>query len=75
MGNGMRGGVEPGNRGRLTVPEGDSAFGQIVRGHLEGDFIAGQDANPVAAQPAREMRENHPFVLELHAEQTAGKLL
>ncbi len=51
----------------LAVPEGDSTFGQIVRGHLEGDFVAGEDANAVAAEPTRQMGENDPFMLKLNA--------
>ena len=58
----------------LPVTERDTPFGQIVRRQFHGDFIARQDADAIAAQPAGQVSQNNPFVLELHAKQTAGKL-
>ena len=57
------------------MPEGDAAFGEIVRGKFEGDFVAGQNANAIAAEPAREVGQDKPFVLKLHTEFTAGEFL
>lgn len=57
------------------MPKGDSAFGEIVGGKFEGDFVARQNANAIAAEPAREMRQDEAFVLKLHTEFTAGELL
>src|SRR5712671_5921514 len=57
------------------MTEGDPAFGQIVRREFQRDFIARQNANTIPPETAREVRQNHPFMLELDAEQTAGKFL
>ena len=56
------------------MTEGDPAFGQIVGGKFERDFVARKHPDSVAAQPACEMREHYPFVFQLNAEKTAGKL-
>jgi len=34
------------------MAEGYTAFGQVVGRHFQGDFIAGKDANAVAAETA-----------------------
>jgi hypothetical protein len=57
----------------LAMPESDAALGEIVGGQLHGDSVAGQDANAVAAETPRQVREHHSVVIELHAEQAAGK--
>jgi len=57
------------------VPEGNSAFGQIVGGKLKRYFIASQDADAVPAKAAREMRKHHSLMLQLDAEKTTGELL
>jgi len=57
------------------MAEGDTALGEVVRGKLEGDFIACQNANAVAAEAAGEMGQDEPFVLKLHTEFTAGEFL
>src|SRR6185312_4064237 len=59
--------------GPSAVPECDPAFGQIVGGKFEGDFVARQNANAIAPQAPGEMRENDPVMFQLHAEETAGK--
>jgi hypothetical protein len=59
----------------LAMTESDSTFGQIVGGEFEGDFVAGQNANAISAEPAREVGQDKPFVLKLDAEFTAGKFL
>jgi len=65
--------IVDGPGGGLAVPERDTAFGQIVRRQFHGDFIASEDTDAIAAQPAGQVSQNDPFVLELHAEQPAGK--
>jgi hypothetical protein len=55
------------------MTESDTAFGEVVGGEFEGNFIARQNANAVAAEAACEMRQNEPFMLKLHAELAAGK--
>ena len=52
----------------LTVPEGDTAFGQIVRGKFHGDPIAGKNPDTVAAQTARQMGQYYLFMFQLYAE-------
>jgi hypothetical protein len=63
-----------GTAGGLSMTECDSAFGEIVRGEFQSDFIARQDADAITAEPARQMCQYYPLVFQLHAEQTAGKL-
>src|ERR1700737_4949174 len=60
--------------GTLSMAEGDSAFSEIVGREFQCDFIARQNANAIATQSARQMRQNDPFMFKLHAEQTAGEL-
>ena len=57
------------------MPESNAAFREIVRGKFEGDFVAGQDADAIAAETTCEVGEDETFVLELHAEFTAGEFL
>src|SRR4029077_8749565 len=59
----------------LSVAEGDPPLGQIVGGKLEGDAVAGQHADAVSPQAARQVRQNYAVVIQLHAEQTTGELL
>ena len=58
-----------------AVTESNAALGEIVRGEFEGDFVARQNANAVAAESACKVRQDKPFVLELHTEFTAGEFL
>jgi hypothetical protein len=60
---------------RLSVAEGDAALGEIVGGKLEGDFIAGEDADAVAAEAACEVGQDDAVMFEFDAEEAAGKLL
>src|SRR5262245_53671829 len=46
----------------------DAALGQIVRRHLDGDLVAGKDANVVLAHLSRDMRSDNVTGLELHPE-------
>jgi len=57
------------------MPEGDSALGEIVGGKFEGDFIARQDADAIAAKPACKVGQDEPLVFELDTEFTAGEFL
>lgn len=52
----------------------DAAFGEIVGREFEGYPVAGEDADAVAAELAGEMREHHPFLIELNAELTRWEL-
>ncbi len=57
------------------MAESNAAFGEVVRGKFEGDFIAGEDPNTVAAETACEMCQNKTFMLQLDTEFTAGEFL
>ncbi len=57
------------------MTEGDATLGEVVGGKFEGDFVACQNADAVAAEAACEVGENEAFVLKLNAEFTAGELL
>jgi hypothetical protein len=57
------------------MAESDTALGEVVGGKFEGDFVACQDANAVAAEPACKMSQNKTFVFKLDTEFTAGELL
>jgi hypothetical protein len=59
----------------LTMAEGDSTLGEIVRGKFEGDFVACQNADAVAAEAACKVGKDKAFVLKLHTEFTAGEFL
>jgi len=61
--------------GLLTVPERNAAFRQVVRGQLQSDAIAGQDSNSVAAEPARQVRQDNAVLLELNTKKSAGEFL
>ena len=62
-------------RGGLTMAEGDTSLGEIVGRQLHGDLVAGENANAIAAQAAREVGQNDAFVIQLDAEQSTGELL
>ena len=55
------------------MAERDSAFGEIVGGEFQSDFVAGKDANAIAAKAASQVRQHHALVFELHAKQAAGE--
>src|SRR3984957_7300024 len=57
----------------LTVAKGDSPLGEVVPRQLQGDAVAGKDADAVAAQPAGQVREHDTVMFQLNAEQTARK--
>jgi len=58
-----------------AVTERDSSLREIVGRHFQSDFIAGQNANAIPAQPPGQVGQHYPFMLQLNAEQAAGKLL
>ena len=59
---------------KLAVPEGDSALGEIIRGQFQGNLVARENTNTIAAQPAGQVSQNLAVVVQLDAEQSAGKL-
>ena len=59
----------------LSVPEGNTAFRQIVRRQFQGDLIAGKDADAIATQAAGQVSQHNSLVLQLNAEQAARKFL
>jgi len=58
---------------QLSVAKCNSSLGEVVGGEFQGDFIAGEHADAIAAQPARQVGQNYAIVFELDTEQTAGK--
>ena len=52
---------------------GDAPLGQVVRGEFQGDAVAGQYADAIPAQFARQVGEHCSFLIELNAEKAAGK--
>src|SRR5579862_4039320 len=59
----------------LLVTVRDAAFGQVVRRHLQSHAIARQYSNTVAAELACQMSKYSAFLIQLDAEQAAGKFL
>ena len=57
------------------MAEGDTALGEVVGGKFEGDFIAGQNADAIAAKAACEVSQDKTFVFKLNTEFTAGEFL
>ena len=57
------------------MAESDTALCEVVGGEFEGNFIAGQNPDTIAAEPACQVREYQAFVLKLHTEFTAGEFL
>ena len=55
------------------MTECDSAFGEIVRGEFQCDFIACQNADAIAAEPTRQVSQHHSLVFQLNTEQAAGE--
>lgn len=56
------------------MAEGDAPFGEVVGGKLKSDFVAGENANAIAAEAAGKVGEHKAIVLQLYAEFTAGEL-
>jgi hypothetical protein len=59
---------------KLSVPERDSALGQIVGGQFQSDFIARKHPDAIAAQPAGEVSQNDAVMFQLNAELAGWKL-
>ena len=55
------------------MTECNSAFGEIVGGEFQSDFVAREHADSIASQSARQMGQDYAFVFELYAKQTAGE--
>jgi len=66
---------DSGRQAVLSMTECNSAFGEIVRGEFQSDFVTRQNADAIAAEPARQVGQHHPLVFQLNAEQAAGKFL
>jgi len=54
---------------------GDASLGQIVRGKLQGDAVAGQNADTIAAELACQVRQHTALLIQLDAEKAAGEFL
>jgi hypothetical protein len=59
----------------LAVTEGDAAAGEVVGGELDGDAVAGEDADVVLAHLAGEVTEDGVAVFEFDAEHGVGECL
>jgi butyrate kinase len=57
----------------LSVAECDSTLGEIVGRQLQGDFVARQHPDAVAAQATCEVGQNDAVLFELNTEQAAGE--
>jgi len=57
------------------MAERDPTLCEVVGGKFEGDFIASQNADAVAAEAACKVGKYKPFVLKLHTEFSAGEFL
>jgi hypothetical protein len=57
------------------VAEGDTTFGEIVGRQFHGDFIAGQNADAIAAEAPGEVGQDNAVMFQLDTEQSTGKFL
>ncbi len=57
----------------LLVTVSDASLREVIRRHLEGDAIAGQNADAIAPQFAGQVSENGAVLIELNAEESAGE--
>ena len=57
------------------MTERNSAFGEIVGGEFQSDFVARQDADTIAAEAPREVRQHYTLMFQLYTEQAAGEFL
>ncbi len=55
------------------MTECNAALGEIVRGKLQRDPIAGQHADSIAPETPGQMREHYAILFELYAEKATGK--
>jgi len=59
----------------LTVAEGNTALGEIVRRQFHGDLVTCEHPDAVAAEAAGQMGQDYAIMFQLDAEQSAGKFL
>ena len=59
----------------LLISPNDPSLGQVIRGHLQRDLIAGKDADEVLTEFSADVGQNDGSVLQLYAEHGVGKLL
>jgi hypothetical protein len=57
---------------RLSSAERDDAADRVVRGHANGDAVAGNDFDAEAAHATAQLREDFMAGVALHAVQPAG---
>jgi len=55
------------------MPEVNAAFGEVVRRHLDVDFIASQNADAVLAHFARGVSKHFVSIVQLDAEHSVRK--
>ena len=65
--------MRPGCCVALAGAEGDAPFGKVVWRELNGDAVAGEDADVMFAHLARDVRGHDVTVVELNAEQGIGQ--
>src|SRR6266536_3426814 len=58
---------------KLFIPIDNSSPRQIVRGELDQDLVAGQDANEILTHLSGDMSQHHVFVLQFYTEHSVGK--
>jgi hypothetical protein len=56
------------------MAERDASLGEIVGREFEGDLIAGENADAIAAETACEVGQDDAVMFEFDAEEAAGKL-
>ena len=59
----------------LSAAVDDAALGQVVRRHLDGDLVAGEDADVVLAHLSGDVRGHDVTGLQLHAESSVRQSL
>jgi hypothetical protein len=59
----------------LAMAKCDPALGEIVRGQLHRDFVSRENPDAITAKATGEMSKDHLVMVQLNAEQSAGKLL
>src|SRR5271166_3327898 len=59
----------------VFVTEVDSTLGKVVRGHFDGDSIAGEDADAVFLHPAGRIGESLVPIVELYSKTRIGEQL
>src|SRR5205823_15080512 len=65
--------VKKGGVGQLLVAIGDASLGQVIGRHFQGNPVACQHADAVAAKLAGQVGQHCAFLVKLYAEQAARK--